>query len=68
MKEKEQPIILMSEKTDKGTKEGEYRDSLGQANPAQDLQKETIKKAGEMAKEREKAAKDAEKGKESERN
>ena len=58
----------MSEKTDKSTKEGEeYRDSLGQANPAQDLQKKTIKDAADIAKEREKAAKDAEKGKESEK-
>lgn len=58
----------MSEKTDKDAKKGdEYRDSLGQANPAQDLQKETIKLAADRAKEREKAEKDAEKGKESEK-
>jgi hypothetical protein len=48
------------------TKEGEeYKDSLGQANPAQDLQKKTITEVGEINK---KAEKDAEKGPEPKKN
>jgi hypothetical protein len=50
----------MSEQTTKEGEAGEeFKDSLGQANPAQDLQKKTIKEVGEINK---KAAEDAEKG------
>ena len=53
----------MSEHTDKSTKEGEdYKDSLGQANPAQDLQKEKIKEVGEFNKKAAEDAKHAEEG------
>jgi hypothetical protein len=46
-------------------KEGEgYKDSLGQENPAQDLQKKTITEVGEINK---KAAADAEKAEKSEK-
>lgn len=48
-------IQVMSEKTKEG---GEYKDSLGQANPAQDLQKKTIEEVGKI---NEKVKKDAEK-------
>lgn len=55
----------MSEHTHKGTKEAEgYKDSLGQENPAQDLQKKTIVEVGELNK---KAAADAEKAEKSEK-
>lgn len=53
----------MSEQTDKSTKEGEvFKDSLGQENPAEDLQRKTIKEKEELDK---KAAADAEKRSES---
>jgi hypothetical protein len=39
----------------------EYRDSLGQKNPAQDLQKKTIEESAKMNKEREENAKKSEK-------
>lgn len=56
----------MSEPT---TKEGDvFKDSLGQENPAQDLQKKTIEEVKAYNEKKEKEAKDAEKGAEPKEN